>query len=203
MEASHGCWGRPSTTVVRSSEARVFSKRVYLTSRETDGAAGYRLVDYGCHYGKRATYRLPQQGEFGITAIPRAPLALSGRFVGYVQRFSSAAGGDNVEVTVRNLVTGRVLHGFSGSESNFDSSFPVFDLVVKRNGSAAWISEDRSNPDGSPRETENQVHVADVSGQRRIVDRGAGIEPRSLELTPDCRAIVYTKDAERRTVPLD
>jgi hypothetical protein len=49
----------------------------------------------------------------------------------------------------------------------------------------------------------HQVHVADVSGRRRIVDRGAGIEPRSLELTPDRRAIVYTKDAERRALPLD
>jgi hypothetical protein len=124
--------------------------------------------------------------------------------VGYVQHFPSAAGGDNVEVTVRDLVTGRVLRGFSGSESNLDSSLPVFDLVVKRNGSAAWISRDRPfNSDGSLGEIENQVHVADVSGRRRIVDRGAGIEPRSLELTPDRRAIVYTKDAERRTVPID
>ena len=203
-EASHGCWTRPSTTVVRSSEARVFRKRVYLTFRETDGAPGYRLVDYGCHYGKRATYRLAQLAEFGIAGIPRAPLALSGRFAGYVQRFPSAAGGDNVEVTVRNLVTGRILRRFSGSESNFDSSLPVFDLVVKRNGSAAWISEDRSsNPDGSLRQIENQVHVADARGRRRIVDRSAGIEPQSLELTPDRRAITYTRDGERRTVPLD
>ncbi len=107
LEASHGCWGRPSTTVVRSTEARIFRKRVRLSSRETDGAAGYRLVDYGCHYGKRATYRLAQQGEFGIAAVERSPLALSGKFAAYVQRFSSAAGDDNVEVTVRDLASGR------------------------------------------------------------------------------------------------
>ncbi len=203
-EASHGCWNRPSVTVVRSTEARVFQKRVRLSGRETDGAPGYRMVDYGCHYRKRATYRLAQQGEFGIAGVERAPLALSGKFAAYVQRFASAAGGDNVEVTVCDLVTGRVARRFSGSESNFDSSLQVLDLVVKRNASTAWTSEERlQGPDGSVDRVEYQVHAVDTSGRRRIVDRGPGIDPRSLELASDRRSFAYVEDGERRSVPLD
>lgn len=203
-EASHGCWTRPSSTLVRSSEARVFTKRVRLSSRETDGSPGVRSVAYGCYHRKRATYRLPQLGEFGLARIARAPMGLSGRYVAYVQAFDSAAGGANMEVTVRNLVTGRQLHRFSGSESNFDSSFPVFDVAVKRNGSAAWIAEERLyNPDRSVRAVENQVHVAGANGGRTIVDRGPGIEPRSLELASDRRTVSYVEDGQRRSVPID
>lgn len=189
-----------AATVARTHEAWVFSRRVHLSEAESDGAAGRRSVLFGCSDRSRHSYRLSQLGEFGLAEVDRRLLVLSGHFVAYVQGFASAAGGDNREVTVRSLATGRVVHRFSGSASNYDSSLRVFDLVLKRNGSAAWISEDEV-ADSRDR-MENQVHLVDRSGRRQVLDRGPDIDPTSLTLSADRRTVSWTRAGELRSAPM-
>ncbi len=192
-EATHGCTIRGGQTVTRTSEAVVVRKG----SPVGDNAA---VLTYGCYFRKGSTYRLNQPSEFGPARVERAPVRLSGRFVAYVQAFASPTAGDNVEVTVRDLLTGRVLRRFSGSESNSENSRKVFGLVVKRNASAAWLSEDYGF-ENRPREY--QVHVVDRTGTRRIIDRGDAIDPGSLTLNAARTVISWRNGGQVRTAPLD
>lgn len=191
--ATHGCAIRGASVVTRTSEAIVVRKGPPVG----DAAA---VLTYGCYYRKGSTYRLNQPSEFGPARVERAPARLSGRYTAYVQAFPSPTAGDNVEVTVRNLVTGRVTRHFSGSESASESSRRVFGLVVKRNASAAWLSEDYGF-DNRPHEY--QVHVVDRSGVRRMIDRGEAIDPSSLTLNSARTVISWRNGGVPRSAPLN
>jgi hypothetical protein len=191
--ATHGCTIRGSSVVTRTSEAIVVRK-----GRPVGDAAA--VLTYGCYYRQGSTYRLNQPSEFGPARVERAPVRLSGHFAAYVQAFPSAAAGDNVEVTVRSLISGRVIRRFSGSESASDDSRRVFGLVVKRNASAAWLSEDYGVGE---RPHEYQVHVADRTGVRRIIDRGEDIDPSSLTLNSARTVISWRHGGVPRSAPLD
>jgi len=47
-----------------------------------------------------------------------------------------------------------------------------------------------------------QVHVRDVDGPRRVLDRGDQIERASLAKSPGGRTISWLNDGQRRTAPL-
>lgn len=205
-QASHGCWTRPSTTIVRTPDARIFRKRVHLKSWQTQiGEPGVYPVVYGCRYRTGATYRLAQLGDIDGLAMIERPVVLAGRFVAYVQRFRTSGDVDAFAVTVRNLETGRITHNRAATQGGLLVPPPVHDLVLKPNGSVAWTATDLI-PEPGPccgSRPEPQVRVSQGTGPQGTVDRGAGIDLRSLELSPDGRGFTYLKDGERRTVPLN
>jgi hypothetical protein len=136
-------------------------------------------------------YRLNLRGDQGATLVQR-PVAFAGRYLAYISAFDSPAGeGENIEVTVRDLVTGKVIHEAPGSESNVDSSYPVNVIVMNRKGWVAWTSFDRVGggpDDGRP---EHQLHTLTTGRRARLVDRGPKLAAGSLRLSRTGRTIVW------------
>lgn len=192
------CWTQPSTTVLRSGEVRVFTR--LLRSPVLEGREN-RL--FGCHYRTKRAYSLREKDDYcGVTSIERRSLRLAGRFVAYVQRACSVENYFPV-VTVRNLATGRIVVRQFGGE-NAGGIPSVASIVVKRNGTVAWIAAGAvpvREPGRRARAT-NLVYVADARG-RRLVAEGAGVELGSLALSADSAAITFTQDGERRTLPIE
>jgi len=164
-------------TVVRTKALRIFTK----VNRETS-----HPDYYGCLYRKRTAFRLNVRDDYGVS-VDRRRLLISGRYVALVQHLGSGAGSDTDIVIVTDLATGRALEG-PGSTNEGDS---VLDLVLKANGSAAFILE-REVPGG----LEHEVFIITPAGSR-LVDQGLDIDPESLKLSPDGRLVTYSKAGVR------
>jgi hypothetical protein len=85
-------------------------------------------------------------------------------------------------VLVRDLRTGKWIHRAStgvARQSRFHGVGPVGALVVKADGSVAWIAEVAGLSGRAPAEYE--VHALDRSGSRLLAS-GTDIEPDSLTL---------------------
>jgi hypothetical protein len=85
-------------------------------------------------------------------------------------------------VLVRDLRTGRWVHrAFTGvgRQPKYEGVGPVMALVVKTDGSVAWIAEVEGLPERAPAEYE--VHALDRSGSRLLAS-GTDVEPHSLAL---------------------
>lgn len=133
---------------------------------------------YGCAHGGRA-YRLGASSR-SIREGRVGPVALAGVVAAYgLSRY----GVDTVAaaVVVRRLSDGKQLRTASATSRAVgpESSEAVTSVVVKRNGSVAWIGAAGSII--AHRSTETEVNAADRRGER-LLDSGAGINARSLRL---------------------
>jgi hypothetical protein len=144
---------------------------------------------YGCVYGRRSSYllgRLPEEdlgpgGGGGVRHIE-----LNGSMAAYEYSRFGEVGWASWMVAVRDLGTGRWLHimptgKLEESNPNPESAGigPAVTIVVKGNGSVAWIAEDRLLSENGP--TYYQVHAVDKTGSR-VLAAGTNIDPHSLAL---------------------
>jgi len=176
--AAHHC--RASSTsrgahiVYRTSEAVVFSKGVYT---------------YGCLYRPGDVRRLPTEGG-EVHDFRQA-----GRYLAYATS-GSAIGDEFDRVYVLDLKTGRLLNTYS---STFVSS-----IVVKRNGSVAWIQASIVQPPRDSTEAWRELHKGEVAAvEDTLLDRSAAIDPESLALSADRTTVSWTRGGQPRQAPID
>ena len=157
------CTKKSGTTVVATKQARVFKK-------------GGRV--YACLY-RLARHRAGRRFLLGDGSVRNVRLA--GRFVGYSRVVDTGP-----KVTVKELRRGRLVH--NARPTSLSPAPPVVtDLVLKRNGSVAWIAGSTPldipmAPPGTvvPRPT-YQVQKADRDSSA-VLDQGRDIAPGSLAL---------------------
>jgi hypothetical protein len=175
--AAHHCrassTSRGATIVYRTSEAVVFNKGVYT---------------YGCLYRPGDVRRLPTEGGEVDDFVQ------SGRYLAY-STSGSAIGDEFDRVYVFDLKTGRLLRTYS-------STF-VSKIVVKRNGSAAWVQASvvQSPAEGQPVREVRKGEVGEVDDE--LLDRSAGVVPESLALSADRTTVSWTRDGAQRSAPID
>ena len=177
------CSKKSGTTVRATKQARVFKKsgRVY--------ACLYRV----------ARDRPGRRFLLGDASVRNVRLA--GRFVGYSRVVDEGA-----RVTVKELRRGRIVH--NARPLTLSPGFPVVtDLVLKRNGSVAWIAgatplDLPMAPPGTPvdRRPNFEVQKADRGG-RALLDQGREIAPASLTLSRS--TFSWTKGGRNYSAQLD
>jgi hypothetical protein len=101
-------------------------------------------------------------------------------------------------VIVRDLRTGQTLRRLPSDVLGPDRAGPVMMIVVKSNGSVAWIVQDSGATTSQPAEYE--VHAADASGER-VLASGAGIDPSSLALAGS--TVYWTQEGHPASAPLN
>jgi hypothetical protein len=140
----------------------------------------------GCLYrgGGPVAELLDEGGGINLGRGQELDPQLAGRYFAY-STYGSAIGDEYDRVVVWDLGRGRVLFEV-GSNS-------VFDLVLKRNGSVAWIQYSVVAPADTNR-TVFEVHefsVVDRVGDL-LLDRGDDIASKSLELSDDRAAVLWS-----------
>lgn len=179
-DASHGCFAAERDNLARTVEGVVFRK----------GGPSHKPLLYGCNLRRGNTYRLNGRDDAGVKAV--ADPELSGLFVAYAETTSSEGFRDWV-VVVRSLAHGRS-RTVAGGEGGVGS------LVVRRDGAGAAIVG--TPPDPGPAAIVPVVQAFDREGRPTVLDRGAGIEPRSLTLTDDNTRVYWMHGGEPRTAVL-
>ena len=181
--ASVPCGPRQAKTLAQTERARVFAR---FPDPVEEGE--YTEV-YGCFTGRRAVLLAPE----GETVIDRS-IRIAGRYVVFAGTgaYDDASLPGSLSFLRRFDLRRRrvrVLHG-TGLFTNF------FDVVLKRNGSTAWISEDqRQDETYEP----PSVWRLDSNGRRRL-DSGDGIERESL--TRRGSTIYWRRDGRVVSAPL-
>lgn len=190
------CPGRHLRILHRNRQAVVYTATVTIPF--IGGGHFEEIVVRGC---TRAVGRPYDLGSLpgrcsespGCDGVERE--ALAGPIVAYVKYVGGGVGGESEKpktppapsnfVTVRNLSDGKVLHRLpTGAGAQPESAVvEVGDataLVVKPDGSAAWISESDQRSDGAF--VFYEVHAVE-GPEGRVLAAGTNIRPSSLRLT--------------------
>jgi hypothetical protein len=169
-EAATTCGLAGSKTIVRTSTARVFSKKGRLPLSGGGSVTGDRV--YGCLYerGRRTLLALARDVDGDSEWVDRRTIRLAGPFAGYAHGFDSGLdGGEFVEV--RDLRTGKRVY-----RTDDNSLVDVRDLELGASGSVAWISEQVDSP------STRGVFAWSLDQGLLTLDSGAQIGSRSLTL---------------------
>jgi hypothetical protein len=145
---------------------------------------------YGCVYGHRGAYSLgvePYEEStkyMNYSYFGDRNIVLAGPIVAYEHySFAEGLGGKRLGVAVQDLRTGATLRNEPTGKAKIPGGEPELEfgighttaIVVKGNGSVAWIVET------STQEDTYQVHAADMTGSRLLAS-GPDIDPSSLAL---------------------
>lgn len=170
-------------SLVADSQAKVYA---VLGHGENEGLE----VAFGCVYAQGRPYRLGVIDECSMRAMCSGGIALitlAGPVVAYTEGFGTPSESIN-RIVVRSLGNGRVLHRVPtgvrlhpSPGRRYIGSGLATSLVVKSNGSVAWIAENAELSIGEV--TYYEVHEIDKAGSR-ILAAGSNINPFSLAL-PD------------------
>jgi hypothetical protein len=147
------------------------------------------LYVYGCASGHRPYLigRFPEcAGSSGCNAVQRETLA--GATLAY-EEFTTTLNEDVRFVVVRDLRSARVFHRVPSAAPRPPAAGPgnLTAMVVKANGSAAWIVEVFSDP------REYEVRAVDTAGARRLA-LGKDVRPGSLALVGS--TLYWTQDGK-------
>lgn len=188
--------GRGAKVVARSAAAVVFVRDQVL---------------YGCHRARGKVRRLPAQDPLGPPETLAGSPRLAGRFVAYV---SEAEG--QTEVIVYDLRSGRVARRAPAATDDPDDPIDrpgrVTSLVVRRDGSVAWIAitfrkvgETSCGPDCTRDllDDRHELHAYVAGGRDVMLDEGDGINRRSLALSVDGTRLYWTRDGIPRSAPFE
>jgi hypothetical protein len=164
---------------------------------------------YGCAYGKRGAYFLGVEPYEETTKYMNYSyfgdrnIVVAGPIVAY-EHFSLAEGlgGYKWGVAVRDLRTGRTLRDEPTGKAKIPGGEPELEfgightaaIVVKNDGSAAWILET------SPAEGRYQVHAADTTGSTLLAS-GPDIDPTSFALGEN--TLYWTQGGKPFSAPLN
>lgn len=163
-EAKRSCKSTGSTTVVKTSTGRIFSK-------QRSGQTRY----YGCLFAKGRKWLLttePRGADDGDWAfqVPR----ITAPYAGFAERSVTSAGEGGTTVKVLDLRDGKVALQSTQTHGAGDAvEWSTTDLAVTADGFAAWIDAYRYDA------SVNEVRGSDSSGER-LIDTGA-IDDDSLE----------------------
>jgi hypothetical protein len=180
------CTPGHSHLVAADAQAEIFE------APEPPGPPEY-LGIWGCVYGHRAYFLGPLPTLTYSPADAVTQLKLAGSMAAYEEStFEPSEGTKKVEwqVVVRDLRTGRIAHRVPSGvpvrhEAGRVGVGNVLSLIVKSDGSAAWIAEDNELTVGTGTPTEKDyldLEEVDRSGVR-LVASGTDIEPASLALS--------------------
>ena len=160
------CGPAAARTLAADRVARVYSQNGDVFGCAQDGERSYKLG---------ANQSSTREGRAG-------PIALAGTVAGYGL---TSYGVDTVsaQIVVRRLTDGRVLRQRSAISGSVGPEFfeTVDDIVVKRDGSVAWIADATWLGNGPGRHGITEVRKADRTGRTRL-DNGDQIRKRSLRL---------------------
>ncbi len=139
------------------------------------------LSIYGCSYGHKRSYLLGpilSSSESGGAGVIHE--TLTGPIVAYEEILNESPCCQHWRVVVRNLHNGHILHRIPTGTPIKPEPFSVgiglaVAIVVKRDGSVAWIVETIQELGGY------QVHAVDKSGSR-VLASSPDIDPTSLAL---------------------
>lgn len=177
-----------SHTLLADSQAQVYS-----TSKDIDGAISLRA----CAYGQRRSFIVAacNYEERAAMCAYTSHVTLAGEMVAYEEAFvpeCRCAAEDNIaewHVIVQNMRTGRVLHDVpTGTplkpEPRYVGVGSIVGLVLKSDGSVAWIAEDyeRSSKLYGAGAPYFDVYATDKTGTRLLAS-GTSIDPSSLALS--------------------
>ena len=198
MPTRHGLTGRrkclPAHWVVLAADAQAV---VYRAPFSVEMLPRYV---FGCANGSRRSFRLgplPYGGPSGSGGV--LPIALAGPVVAYGVGESSTDpfGHSFREIWVRSLVTGRVIHRVpngSPAEPGDVGIGTTAAIVVKRDGSVAWIAR------ASEKLGSIQVRAVDKTGSH-LLAASPEIEPKSLALVGG--ALRWTEGGRRFSASLE
>ncbi|MFL5895381.1 MAG: calcium-binding protein [Thermoleophilaceae bacterium] len=177
-----------SNTLATTATARVFSLTV---ERET--------YTYGCLLGVRGLMELGGMSEFGDSDFVDL-LQLAGPYAGFAYSYQGPAS-SYTQVHVVDLRSGAVVHVGGAGPDNGDDNGAVTDLVMKPNGSVAWIGAGLTW-NAATRQNERVTIVGKIdTGGYAELDRGDDIDAGSLRL--DGSALSWTNAGRPRTATLD
>jgi hypothetical protein len=170
---------------------------------------------YGCIFTTGRIRRLPEQDPLGPPQTFVGVLELDGRYVAY--GVEDEEGGAQVLLydlkTGTRVFTAGVFGPETGSDTNVTRySLRVRSIVVKANGTTAWISEGSRKvgqepvPGGGFRDiTEPVLEVVQRrpgDSANQALDSGSDIAPRSLAKSADEHTLYWTRGNTSRSVPL-
>jgi hypothetical protein len=169
--------------------ARAGASIVYTLPNVRDGGRAY-----GCQGPHGRPHTINRRGEWGRNYLDS--FVFAGPFVAFEEDWGSAAGDAMYSVVVRDIRTGRIVVDASVSERAGDVGDYADVLLLKRNGSVAWLAA--TGPEG---ESENhdtrEVHVADRDGIR-LLDTDVAVAKDSLEMSPDHLSVGWLHGTEMR-----
>lgn len=176
-----------SHTLFADAQAQVYAAR--------EGSLKYLSIR-ACAYGQRRSFIVSgcSPEESAMVCARASHVALVGGVIAYGDTFTPAGGHEDEEsidewhVEVRNLRTGRLLHEVpTGSPlkpaPRYVGVGPIVGLVLKSDGSVAWIAEDyeRSSKLYGAGAPYFDVYATDKAGTRLLAS-GTNIDPSSLAL---------------------
>lgn len=185
-EARPPCQARGARTLLANGEVRVYRLHgeIFACHRRTGRRTGVGTVYFDSG---------SSSGASGVTI-----LRLAGHFVGAASVLQDCCG-RFAGVEIRNVRTGRRVYSFpAGGGSRASTDADVTDLVLRPNGSAAWM-EGFGGPAEHQPPTRFVVRKADTR-EAAILDRGTGIAGDSLTLRG--RTVAWEHDGQRRTAEL-
>lgn len=197
--ASHArsaCQVRDAKVLVRSKTGLVFAK-----TKVVDGRAVRRI--YGCLYGTRTIVSLgSRRVSDSVQTAGRARPALTGRYVAYVQNLGEETRTGAVGVNVVDLKRGLRVAGYRYAPG---SGWDVESLVVKASGGVAWTGNEPPIGQG-----DNHVNKIDgpqpqcvpANENKVLLDRGPGVDTRSLALSSDRREVRWVRYDGVEAVPM-
>jgi hypothetical protein len=166
-----GCRSQRAKTDLRNDGGRVFEQLLGI------GGGVFLPHVYACLFSTNKRILLGRNWDDEMIEQPR----LAEPYVAYLNTGSMSR---SAAITVRDLRDGHVLRdrlqpSLESSDYYTQRVRLVTSLVLKANGSVAWIVDRQAFAD-QPRTLD--VVAVDSAG-RRLLDRGADIEPESLTLT--------------------
>jgi hypothetical protein len=159
----------------------------------------------GCAHGQKRSYLLGEAEEHiggsgggGSSGVQLETLA--GTVVAYATSAAYGNNGARYSMVVRDLSTGRVLHQVTTGMSVRPKATPVSEgpttaLVVKSDGSVAWIVET-----DYPGHVKYQVYAIDKTGSQLLAS-SANIVPYSLALAGN--TVYWTQGGQPFSAPLN
>jgi hypothetical protein len=168
--------------------------QVYSTPKDSDGVISLRV----CAYGQRRSFIVSgcNYEESAAACAGSSHITLVGALVAYEYADVNSGKYPELEkniaeryVVVQELRTGRLLHKVpTGTplkpEPHYVGVGPIVGLVLKSDGSVAWIAEDyeRSATPHGTRVPYFDVYATDNTGTRLLAS-GTNIDPSSLALS--------------------
>jgi hypothetical protein len=176
-----------------------------------EGIGGPIINLWACVYGRRRSFFVTSCVTATPSNIPPVEcikdqhVTLAGEFIAYEEADVGGSRYPGIEpqvgewyVVVRNLRTGRVLHRVpTGTplkpEPRYAGVGNIVALVLKNDGSVAWIAEDYERSAAAARGMPEEpsyfdVYACDKSGTRLLAS-GTNIDPSSLALSTGAKGI--------------
>ena len=154
---------------------------------------------YGCAFSSERARRLPGQSCCEVDVV--SGFQLQGRYVAYRSlNQEPAATQANDTLYVYDVMTGQIkVQATAVPPGNTPGSTFVSSIVLKANGSVAWIGGVQTGPG----QTDYQVQTEDSTGTDPVtVDHGDDIAPGSLGKASDGLSIYWIRGGVAKTAPL-